>query len=121
MGDSSPHFTYPYEREAMLGGEMPDGLELPDQLAFLALRSLYAQKRGGVIDRETGSREKAKLRYQRDTLCRKLGTKENMAIRSAWFFRDVEHAANAYAKHRTLENADELYRTVYGMLPPKNK
>jgi len=110
-------FTYPYEREAMLGGEMPDGLELLDQLTFLALRSLYAQKRGGVIDRETGSREKGKLRYQRDILCRKLGAKEDMAIRSARFFQDVECAANAYAKNRTLENADKLYRVVYGLLP----
>jgi len=113
-------YSYPYERAAMLGEEMPEGLNLPDQLTFLALRDLYAQNRSGLIDRETGAREKAKLGYRREQVCRKLKVREGLVERSARFYRDVEHAADAYAKQRTLENADELYRAVYGMLPTKS-
>lgn len=108
-------FTYPYEREAMRGGEMPEGLDIVDQLTFLCLRSLYAQKRAGFIDRETGSREKLKLRYQRDLWEQRMMFHEKLAQHSAKMFRDVESAANAYAKERTLEHADMIYRALYGM------
>ena len=108
-------YTYPYERAAMLGEEMPDGLDMVDQLNFLCLRSLYAQKRSGVIDRATGSREKVKLRYQRDLWEQRLLSREKLAQHCVELFRDVEGAANAYAKERTLENADRLYRALYGV------
>ena len=108
-------FTYSYERAAMLGDEMPDSLNMVDQLNFLCLRQLYAQKRAGVIDRATGSREKAKLRYQRDLWERKLMMRERVVRHSVEMFKAVEFAANTYAKDRTLENADKLYQAIYGM------
>lgn len=111
-------FTYPYEPAAMRGEEMPDGLDMVDQLNFLCLRSLYAQARSGIIDRETGSREKGKLCYQRDLWERRLLSKEKMAQHSAEMFKSVEGAANAYARERTLENADRLYRALYGAEVP---
>lgn len=106
-------FTYPYERAAMRGGEMPDGLDIVDQLNFLCLRSLYAQAGNGIIDRETGSREKARLGYQRSRWKRKLMIRERVVQRSVEMLKAVELAANAYAKDRTLENADRLYRAIY--------
>lgn len=51
----------PYEQAAIRGDEMPDGLDYPDQVMFLNLRMLYAQKRMNIIDRETAVREKKKL------------------------------------------------------------
>ena len=33
----------------------------------------------------------------------------------------IESAANAYAKDRTLENADKLYKALYGMEPTKKE
>ena len=108
-------FAYPYEQAAMLGGEMPEGLELVDQLIFLCLRSLYAQRRRGEIDRETGSREKMRLCYQRDLLGRKLMMGERTVRRSAEMLKAVELAANAYARERTLENADRMYQALYGV------
>lgn len=107
-------FTYPYERAAMRGEEMPDGLNIVDQLTFLCLRSLYGQKRAGIIDRAAGSREKAKLRYQRDLWEQRLMFREKLAQHSAKMFQDAEAAANAYARERTLDNADRLYRALYG-------
>lgn len=108
-------FTYPYERAAMLGEEMPNGLDQVDQLNFLSLRSLYAQVRGGTIDRAAGSREKARLTYQRDLWARKLMIREGIVNRSVELFKAVELAASAYAKERTIENADRLYWALYGV------
>lgn len=108
-------YTYPYERAAMRGDEMPDSLDIVDQLNFLCLRSLYAQNRAGIIDRTVGSAEKAKLRRQRDFWEQRLFFREKLAKHCVEMFQAVEAAANAYAKDRTLENADRLYRAVYGV------
>ena len=40
---------FPFEREAEQGAPMPDGLSLPDQLAFRFLSSMYASIRAGSI------------------------------------------------------------------------
>ena len=58
---NSTGIVLPWENAAIRGDEMPDGLEYPDQVLFLQLRMLYAQKRLGIIDRETAIREKKKL------------------------------------------------------------
>ena len=47
----------PYEKIAMAGGEMPEGLEYPDQILFLELRLLYDSYKRKLIDRETATRE----------------------------------------------------------------
>ena len=62
--------TLPYEKIAMAGGEMPDGLEYPDQILFLALRMLYDQFKKGIVDKATATREKKQLleEYQNGTL-----------------------------------------------------
>ena len=110
-------FKYPYEWAAMLGEELPDGLDLVDQLNFLALRSLYAQVRAGAIDRGTGSREKARLGYQYDRWIRMLMVREGAVKASVRQLKDVELVANAYAKERTLECADRMYQALYGVSP----
>jgi hypothetical protein len=51
----------PYEKQAQNGDDMPAGLAYADQLLFQQLRLLYAQKRQGIIDRETAVREKRKF------------------------------------------------------------
>ena len=51
----------PWEKDAMAGIEMPDGLSYPDQILYLELRMLYHQYYQKVIDRETATREKKKL------------------------------------------------------------
>lgn len=49
------------ERLAMQGTEMPDGLDLPEQLLFLTLRELYSNFRAGKVNRERGRREKNRI------------------------------------------------------------
>lgn len=58
---NSTGIILPWESAAIRGDEMPDGLEYPDQVLFLALRMLYAQKRMGIIDRDAAIIEKKKL------------------------------------------------------------
>ena len=51
----------PWEKDAMAGLEMPDGLSYPDQVLYLELRLWYIQYNPKLIDRETGVREKNKM------------------------------------------------------------
>lgn len=58
----------PYERIAMAGGEMPQGLQYHDQITFQALRNLYREYKKQTINREIATREKAEILQQRDNL-----------------------------------------------------
>lgn len=106
-----------WERQAMAGDEMPDGLPLEEQLAFQALAHLYGRFRLKLLTREDGSKEKGKIAHQLDIDRRRLQVHEGLVGKSAELFKAVESAASQYAKDRTLENADRLYKAVYGMLP----
>jgi hypothetical protein len=101
----------PYERIAMAGGEMPDGLEWYDRQLFLMLRSLYWQYKKGVVDRETASREKRKLLKDRDFQL----FQDNFTKDIAKMIIDTEQARQAYRKNRTLENADAIILAFEGV------
>jgi hypothetical protein len=109
----------PYERAAMQGEPMPDGLEYPDQCLYQSLRLLYQNFRAGTIDKETGKIEKGKMVYERDRIERKLRTKEKIVQKSVEMINAAERYGCMYAKERTLENADKLYHALYGIWPNK--
>ena len=111
--------TFSWERSAMENGDMPDGLPLEEQMAFQAVAHLYGRYRLKLINRETGHIEKGKIRYALDLRKRQADTDRRLAKHHADMLRDMEGAANSYAKNRTLENADRLYQVIYGMLPKK--
>lgn len=101
----------PYERIAIAGGEMPDGLTATDQNMFLSLRLVYDSYQKGIINREAAYREKNKLLIEYraslllDAVC--LGWAEQM--------KKTEEARQAYRKNRTLENADALIFAIEGV------
>lgn len=99
-----------YEKAACDGREMPDGLSYPDQILFLELRTLYAQHRAGVIDKDTAIREKKKLleTYKQHQFVEAMG-KEWVEV-----IKVTELARAAYRKDRTLENADKLILILEG-------
>ena len=102
------NFELPYEKIAMQGGEMPEGLTLTDQNMFLSLRSLYDNYRKGIVDRDTASREKNRLiiEYKSSVLI-------DMVCRGwADQIKQTEMARAEYRKNRTLENADKLLASV---------
>lgn len=105
--------TFPYERQAMNGEEMPCPLEYPDQILYLSLRMLYAQLKQGTIDRATGTREKKQLmeEYRQNQFA------ESLLKECAEQIKRTELARAEYRKNRTLENADKLLACLEGGKP----
>jgi hypothetical protein len=100
----------PYEKIAMAGGDMPKGLEYPDQILFLQLRLLYDSYRRKMIDRETATREKVEL--LRTYEANKIG--ENVVKECADLIKRTELARAVYRKEKSIENADKLLACVEG-------
>lgn len=94
----------PYEKIAMAGGEMPKGMEYPDQILFMELRLLYDTYRRGLINRAQATAEKIELLnvYGSHKIVDEMGKEWSKQIRR------TELARTAYRKERTLENADRL-------------
>lgn len=103
----------PYEKIAMAGGEMPKGLEYPDQILFIALRLLYYSYKRKVIDRDTATREKVELlrTYETHKIVDKMGKEWVDQIKR------TELAKAEYRKNKTIENADKLLASVEGGKP----
>lgn len=100
----------PYEKIAMAGGEMPKGMEYPDQILFLELRLLYDSYKRKLIDRDTATREKVELLriYEAHKIVDDMGKEWVDQIKR------TEIARAAYRKERTLENADRVVDCVEG-------
>jgi hypothetical protein len=58
----------PYERIAMTGGEMPQGLKYHDQLTFQKLRNLYYAYKQQIVTKEVATKEKAEILQERDRM-----------------------------------------------------
>ena len=100
----------PYENIAMAGGEMPIGLEYPDQILFLGLRMLYESYRRKMIDRETAAREKFELIREYDAnVIGEQAVKDCILL-----MKRTELVRAEYRKNRTLENADKLAKSIDG-------
>lgn len=100
----------PYEKMAMSGGEMPSGLEYPDQILFLELRLLYDSYKRKLIDRETATREKVELlrTYESHKIVDRIGKEWVDQIKR------TELARATYRKEKTIENADKLVSFLEG-------
>ena len=103
--------TLPYERQAMHGEELPAGLDYPDQVMYMQLRLLYDSLKKGIVDRETGTREKKELLKQYQLYKYNWETGNRWA--EAW--RASEQARIEYRKNPTQENADKLLQSLDGM------
>ena len=100
----------PWEKDAMAGLEMPNGLSYPDQILYLELRMLYHQYFQKVIDRETAIKEKKKLLVE----YRCWQYREEMGNHWVEIIRLTDLARCDYKKNRTLENADRLVEIIEG-------
>lgn len=104
----------PYEREAMRGNLMPDGLRLHDQSAFQALRNLYERYKRGAITKEDASAEKRLIIAQRNREESSFEQSRKNILLHAKLWKKIEAAGNRYGRERTIENADAFYQAVYG-------
>lgn len=100
----------PWEKDAMAGLEMPDGLSYPDSILYLELRMLYHQYFKKVIDRETATKEKKKLldEYRCYQYQHEMG-KEWVEV-----IRLTELARAEYRKNPCHENAMKLIEIIEG-------
>ena len=100
----------PYEKIAMAGGEMPTGMEYPDQILFLELRLLYDSYKRKMIDREKATQEKVELlrTYEAHKIVDKMGKEWVDQIKR------TELARATYRKDKTIENADKLLACIEG-------
>jgi hypothetical protein len=102
----------PWERQAMMGNEVPDGLSLPEKTLYVLVRGLYAQYKAGTIDRDTAVREKraAFREYEKAKFHFECGGRWTKII------KETEAARSAYRKDRTIENADKILLAIDGIL-----
>lgn len=100
----------PWEKDAMAGLEMPDGLSYPDQILYLSLRMLYAQYFKKVIDRETATKEKKKLLDE----YRCYQFREKMGDEWVEIIRLTDLARADYKKNPCHENAMKLIEIIEG-------
>lgn len=100
----------PWEKDAMAGLEMPDGLSYPDQILYLELRMLYRQYFQKVIDRETATKEKKKLLDE----YRCYQYQDEMGKQWVEVIRLTELARAEYRKNPCPENAMKLIDIIEG-------
>lgn len=100
----------PWEKDAMAGLEMPDGLSYPDQILYLSLRMLYAQYFKKVVDRETATKEKKKL--LQEYKCYQY--QDEMGKEWVEVIRLTELARADYRKDPCHENAMKLIEIIEG-------
>lgn len=105
---------FPFERAAMRGDPMPEGLRLYEQSAFQALRHLYSMYHRKAISREDAAREKKLIRFQYDRAKADFETNRKNILDNARMWKEIEEAANRFGKDRTLENAEAFVQAVYG-------
>ena len=100
----------PYEKIAMAGGELPKGLEYPDQILFLELRLLYDSYKRKLIDRDKATQEKVELlrTFEAHKIVDKMGKEWVDQVKR------TELARAEYRKDKTIENADKLLACVEG-------
>lgn len=96
--ENKSRLAFPWERQAMNGDEMPDGLGYPEQILYLSLRLLYKSLRLGAIERSTAIKEKKQL----------------MGEEWVEVTKNTELARAAYRKNPTHENAMLLIEIIEG-------
>ena len=87
------------------------------ELLYYQARELYELHAKGMISAAIGAERKAKITAAYITNA----NREQQYVRSnqqvAEFYKAIELASHAYARERTVENADRLYKSIYNLLP----
>lgn len=108
-------FSLPYERAAMRGDPMPDGLCIYDQAAFQALRCLYRSFRDQMMGRDAAAEEKKKILKALDDAVKEAAFQDRLAFHRAQVIRLTEAAKAAVRKNPSPENALQLVQVLDGL------
>ena len=119
MSTPEAGYAFPWEREAMQGAEMPDGLSLYDQMAYLSLRSLYRDYHEKRLDRETASAEKRRVFGAWEQAKRAAEFDRLLQDYHVRLIRGVERAVTGCRKEPTEANALYLCDVLDGFERPE--
>ena len=100
----------PWEKDAMAGLEVPNGLSYPDQILYLSLRMLYRQYYQKIIERDTATNEKKKLLDEYKVY----QFREELEKQWVEIIRLTELARAEYRKNPCHENAMKLIDIIEG-------
>lgn len=103
------------EERASKGMPIPDGITRSQIWLYERFRALYHQLHIGAITREVATADKRRLIGEYNKLSSENDFREKQLAHTANLWRNIEGAANEYAKDRTIEHADRFYHAVYGV------
>ena len=99
----------------MRGDEMPEGLSLPDQLAYTALRNVYHAYYNKIISRDAAAAEKTKIRYQHGRVTTSMVFQNQLCAHHVKLTKETEGARSIFRKNPTIENAMRLCNVMDGL------
>ena len=103
---------FTFEREAMQGNPLPQGLDIADSCLYVALKNLYAMYQNKLISRKDATEEKRRLVYNWTTDKAKL----EFLNRESETLRDkIGSASEDYKNNPCVETADKLYAAFYNL------
>lgn len=108
--------TEEQNRMAYNGEPMPYMSDLFDMLEYQFSRLNYQQFRQKLITKELAKKEKEQFRRMLDELRQKYIFELKWIDKTAERYKILEKTSSAYGRSRTLENADELWKAVQGLL-----
>ena len=103
---------FTFEREAMQGNPLPQGLDIADSCLYVALKNLYAMYQNKLISRKDATEEKRRLVYNWTTDKAKL----DFLNRDSETLRDrIGAASEDYKNNPCVETAEKLYAAFYNL------
>ena len=103
---------FTFEREAMQGKPLPQGLDIADSCLYVALKNLYAMYQNKLISRKDATEEKRRLVYNWTTDKAKI----EFLNRESETLRDkIGKASEDYKNNPCIETADKLYAAFYNL------
>ncbi len=103
---------FTFEREAMQGNPLPQGLDIADSCLYVALKNLYAMYRNKLISRKDATEEKRRLVYNWTTDKAKI---EFLNRDSESLKNKIAAASEEYKNNPCIETADKLYAAFYNL------
>ena len=103
---------FTFEREAMQGNPLPQGLDIADSCLYVALKNLYAMYQNKLISRKDATEEKRRLVYNWTTDKAKI----DFLNRDSETLRDkIDAASEDYKNNPCVETAEKLYAAFYNL------
>lgn len=112
---------FQYEREAIAAANhagngfdyLPRGSVPIESLTFYVMVLLYALYQHGVLNKEQGHEWKKRILSKFESATKDADSFKQETRRLSKFFHDVEMTCSTYQKERTLDNADQIIKSIY--------